>query len=337
DCYRLVDNTSDTIVIDGIEYDLNEIPSEITRVLDNGNLKWLDTKNVACDSKNGDTCNSLCIVKDITESKSKEMEIEKLRLDFFTNLSHELRTPINLILSSLQVLELKKSDNKEEDYKFYRKYLKIIKQNGFRLLKLVNNLIDSTKLDSGSFSYNPKNMNIIKCVEDICLSVCDFAKHNNIELIFDTDVEEKIISFDMDDLERILLNLISNAIKFSKEDGSILVSIDTSDLNEVKISVKDDGIGIPNDKLDVIFNKFEPVKSKMKNEREGSGIGLSLVKSLVQMHNGRIEVKSKVGQGSEFMVFLPNKLTENEVIIKEEKNIAFNNVYNMEVEFSDIY
>lgn len=287
--------------------------------------------------KEDDIYSKVYIVKDTTNKNMVEIDIEKMRMDFLTNLSHELRTPINLIISSLQVLGLKIEDLDNEHEEFFRKYTNIIKQNGYRLLKLVNNLLDSKKIDSGQFSYTPQNNDIVSYIEDICISVQDFAKLNNIELIFDTDVEEKIIAFDKDNIERIILNLLSNSIKFNDKNGYILVSVKTNEHGKVKISVKDNGIGIPKGKLRTIFNKFEQVKSKMKNEREGSGIGLSLVKSLVLINGGNVEVKSKLGVGSEFIITLPDILTENEYFIKEDKSVGLKNVYNMEIEFSDIY
>ena len=167
------------------------------------------------------------------------------------------------------------------------------------------------------------------------MSVCEFIESNNLNLIFDTNVEEKIISFDPDNIERIMLNLISNAIKFNKDNGMISVEINCEE--DVKISVKDNGIGIPYDKLDTIFGRFEQVKNKMNNNREGSGIGLSLVKSLVNMHDGNISVKSKLGEGSEFIITLPDVLIEGEKPDVLEFNNNLKNITKMNVEFSDIY
>ncbi|MEG2984640.1 MAG: HAMP domain-containing sensor histidine kinase [Peptostreptococcaceae bacterium] len=284
---------------------------------------------------NSNILKKIIVVSDITQNKKLEMEIEKLRMDFFANLSHELRTPINLIISSLQVLNLKIDTLEESNVDYFTTYLNIISQNGKRLLKLVNNLIDTTKLDAGYFDYSPTNNDIIKFLEELCDSVSHFIEDNKMRIIFDTNIEEKIIGFDQDNIERVMLNLISNAIKFNKPGGEIEVSITCTD--KVKISVKDNGIGIPKNKLESIFGRFEQVKNKFKNEREGSGIGLNLVKSIIEMHNGYIEVKSKLNEGSEFIITLPDKLIENknEHIIVGEKYL--NNTNRMNVEFSDIY
>ncbi|WGX74782.1 PAS domain-containing sensor histidine kinase [Paraclostridium bifermentans] len=181
--------------------------------------KWFWARIVSLLDENGNVIKKIFVISDITQTKKGELELEKLRMDFLANISHELRTPINLILSSLQVLNLKMDLLDEELFKYFRKYLNIVDQNGKRLLKLVNNLIDTTRLESGCFSYNPKNNDIISYVENICLSVSEFVKSNNLSIIFDTDTEEKFIAFDPDNMERIILNLISNAIKFNKPGG----------------------------------------------------------------------------------------------------------------------
>ncbi|MGL5755820.1 MAG: PAS domain-containing sensor histidine kinase [Paraclostridium sp.] len=297
--------------------------------------RWFWCRVVSLLDGNSNILKKVIVISDITQNKKLEMEIEKLRMDFFANLSHELRTPINLIISSLQVLNLKIDNLDKVNMDYFNTYLNIISQNGKRLLKLVNNLIDTTKLDAGHFDYLPTNNNIINFIEEICDSVSHFIENNKMSIIFDTNAEEKIIGFDQDNIERVMLNLISNAIKFNKPGGQIEVNINCTD--KVKISVKDKGIGIPENKLESIFGRFEQVKNKFKNEREGSGIGLNLVKSIIEMHNGSIEVKSKLGEGSEFIITLPDILVsnQNQHAIVGEKYL--NNSNRMNIEFSDIY
>ncbi|GAA0091140.1 ATP-binding protein [Paraclostridium bifermentans] len=294
--------------------------------------KWFWVRIVSLLDENGNVMKKICVISDITQAKKGELEVEKLRMDFLANISHELRTPINLILSSLQVLNLKINLLDEDLFKYFSRYLNIVDQNGKRLLKLVNNLIDTTRLESGCFSYNPKNKDIINYVENICLSVSEFVKSNNLSIIFDTDTEEKIIAFDPDNMERIILNLISNAIKFNKPGGIIEVFISCKD--NIEISVKDSGIGIPEDKIDKIFERFEQVKNNSKIE--GSGIGLNLVKSLVEMNNGSIKVKSDLGKGSRFSIVLPNTLVKDCSKYSYENSDCINNESQISVEFSDI-
>ena len=271
--------------------------------------------------------------RDVTHRR----EIEKMQQEFFANISHELRTPLNLIFGSLQLI---KSVEKEalEKRNSLNKYIDIIDQNSKRLLKLVDNLIDSTRMKCGYYEYKPKNYDIVSFVENISMSVADFAKQNNIDLIFDTDVEEKIMAFDLEKLERIMLNLLSNSIKYNKAQGQIEVLL--NDCNDTfVIRVKDTGVGIPSDKLMYIFERFRQVENTFNKSTKGSGIGLSLVKDLIEIQGGTIEVKSELGVGSEFIIKLPVKILSDDSNIDK---VYFNNDYHdlvkrMNIEFSDIY
>jgi signal transduction histidine kinase len=208
-----------------------------------------------------------------------------------------------------------------------------MKQNTFRLIRIVNNIIDTTKYDSGYLNISMHNQNIVSIVEEITLSAGDYIRNRGITLVFDTNIEEKIIAVDADKIERIMLNLLSNSIKFTDEGGSISVNIyDKGD--SVEISVKDTGIGIPEEKQNIIFDRFVQVDKTFKRNREGSGIGLSLVRMLAEMHGGTVSVRSKIGEGSEFIIMLPANL------IEEENDCAFtteSKVDKINIEFSDIY
>ena len=280
--------------------------------------------------------------KDMKEKSrllSEANEYEKLRTEFFANISHELRTPINVILSSIQLLDLKvKNINTLSEYKEeYKKYPAILKQNCYRLLRLINNLIDVTKIDSGYFNLNLINANIVTIVEDITLSVVDYTENKGISLTFDTNVEERILACDPDKIERIILNLISNAVKFTEPGGNILVNL-TDNGEDIIISVRDTGIGISKDKLKVIFDRFIQVDKSLARNREGSGIGLSLVKSLVEMHKGVIIAKSELNKGSEFIITLPCYLMdENNNTIDSNNHVIQGNLEKTNIEFSDIY
>jgi signal transduction histidine kinase len=228
------------------------------------------------------------------------LKYDKMKTEFLANISHELRTPLNVMLSGLQLIDLHRANGdiifKNHDISDKVGY---IKQNGYRLLRLINNLIDVTKIESGFFQLHRENKNIVQVVEDITLSIAEYIKLKGINLIFDTNEEEKILAVDCDKIERIMLNLLSNAVKFTPEKGTIFVNVLCED-NNVKISVKDNGIGIPKDKQNFIFDRFTQVDSSLSRNREGSGIGLSLVKSLVELHHGKIYLDSEVGKGSTF-------------------------------------
>lgn len=272
------------------------------------------------------------------ERQLEEAKInDRLKTEFFSNISHELRTPLNIILSTLQLLNLYVNDgsifSSDRDI---NKYFKIMKQNCYRLIRLVNNIIDITKIDSGFLQPKMENLNIVAIVENITLSVADYISSKGINLTFDTDVEEKVTALDPEKIERIMLNLLSNAVKFSNEGSDILVEI-KDEVDIVKIIVKDTGIGLEKDKLDVIFERFAQVDKSLTRNHEGSGIGLSLVKSLVQMHDGTIEVESEYGKGSIFIISLPVRIFQNDSVKTDIVEIEAVHVEKVNIEFSDIY
>jgi len=283
------------------------------------------------------------LIKKAEENKKKMdemMEYDKIKTEFLANISHELKTPINVILGSLQLADKYEDDFISNPYKF-QKLVRTMKQNCFRLLRLINNLIDITKIDSGYFNINLQNADIVKVIEDITLSVANYIENKGVELIFDTNVEEKIMAFDPEKLERILLNLLSNALKFTSKEDRIEVNIFDKG-NEIVIEVKDTGIGIPNEQQAIIFDRFIQVDKSLTRDNEGSGIGLSLVKSLVEMHQGKITLESKYGEGSNFIIKIPSNI----IVEDNESNIqqsVQNNKYEditiekVRIEFSDIY
>jgi signal transduction histidine kinase len=182
-----------------------------------------------------------------------------------------------------------------------------------------------------------KNGDVIVTVENITMSVAEYIESKNRNLIFDTDVEEKVMAFDSDKIERIMLNLLSNAIKFTSPNDTITVTIQDK-IDNIIIIVEDTGIGIPEDKLNTIFDRFIQVNKTFTREREGSGIGLSLVKSLVDMHNGKIYVESVEGAGSKFIIELPVQLVyeDEDYGVQLEPNLD-GQIERINVEFSDIY
>ena len=303
-----------------------------------------------CFIHNGYTMSQV-IVKDITKRKQEEklrkqaqsklneaIEHNKLTTEFFANISHEFKTPLNIILGSFQLLimDLKQKQAKSHSKNSYKK-IKIMQQNCYRLLRLVNNLIDITKIDSGYFKLNPNNYNIISLIQNITLSVADYIQDKNIKLIFDTNVEEKIVFFDPNAIERIMLNLLSNAVKFTDPGGVIQVTVQSKE-GKIYISVKDNGIGIPESKKSIIFDRFRQVDKLLTRKREGSGIGLSLVKSFVEMHGGNVFVKSKHQVGTEFILEFPIIISE-EASYRNNGNTEFCHEYfeRINIEFSDIY
>jgi signal transduction histidine kinase len=274
-----------------------------------------------------------------TEELQETVEYEKLRAAFFANISHELRTPLTVIFSAEQMLNLiiKKEDFPQGKAKDMKMYMDVIRQNCYRLIRLVANLIDITKIDAGYFSVNLKNCDIVKVIEDITLSVAKFIETRGINLIFDTDCEELIAACDPDKIERIMLNLLSNAVKFTPNGGCIYVNVRTEQ-DIISIHVKDTGIGIPENMKESIFERFIQVDKSISRNHEGSGIGLSLVKSLINLHNGNISLNSQEGKGSEFIIQLPKVILDYHEKIEEFDFVSEKqNVEKINIEFSDIY
>ncbi|MFL0198851.1 sensor histidine kinase [Clostridium sp. WILCCON 0269] len=258
----------------------------------------------------------------------------KMQEEFTANISHELKTPLNVIYSTVQLFNMYCSNGSLDERKdSIIKYIESIKQNSYRLAKLVNNIVDISKIDAGYFELNLSNNNIVEVVEEIVMSVTNYTDNKGMNIIFDTDIEERIISCDVEKIERLVLNLISNAIKFSNEGDGILVAIKNA--NEfVEISVKDTGIGIENKHLDIIFDRFKQVNKSLSRNAEGTGIGLNLVKSIVELHGGRIYVESELGKGSKFTVVLPVQKVIQENVLSSNK--IRNRSDSIQIEFSDI-
>ncbi len=275
------------------------------------------------------------------EDKNRDLErayqMESIKMEFFANISHEFRTPLNIILSALQLIQYGMAEHKlSPENERHLRHLRSVKQNAFRLLRLVNNLIDITKLDSGYLKIYPSNCDIINLVENITQSVAQYIEGKGINLIFDTDVEEKILACDTDMIERIMLNLLSNAVKYTDKGGTIKVTI--QDLcDTIRISIMDTGVGIAEDKLDMIFERFVQGDRPLNRRCEGSGIGLSLVKSLVELHKGRIYANSTVNKGSEFTFELPVVVMDQSAQFQGVEPSNEERIHKINVEFSDIY
>jgi signal transduction histidine kinase len=319
----------------------NKVPScfNIRKVLVTGEEKYFKIVGQPLFGLNNQIVELIGIAIDITEEVKAKNQMEKnlkIQEEIFANISHELKTPLNVIFSTAQLFELYlKSDSITANINKISRGVNIIKQNCYRLTKLISNIVDISKIDSGYFELNLSNENIVNITEDIVQSVSEYIKGKGLSITFDTNTEEKIIACDADKIERIILNLISNAIKFSNPGGSIFVNI----LNKghiVEIEVRDTGIGIDQKYLDNIFERFHQVDKSLSRNAEGSGIGLSLVKSIVELLDGKISAESIVGEGSTFKIELPARTVEIPTYIDKNKPIN-SNVERINIEFSDIY
>ncbi|AOR24107.2 histidine kinase [Clostridium taeniosporum] len=244
--------------------------------------------------------------KVLTEEIKKEVESrmveERIRTEFLSSISHDLKTPINVIYSSIQVQRIYSNKN---DIKSLEKYNSISKMNCISLIKLTNNLIDMSKINSNFLMPNLEKINVIETTEDIVTSLVDYAQSNNVEIIFNTNTEESYLQLDYEFLQRIILNLISNSIKYTLNNGKIIIDIlDKED--KVKIYIIDNGCGMSEEFIKEAFCKYSMDKYA-KNAKNGTGIGLYVVKKLVELQSGEIDIKSKLGNGTKITITFPKE------------------------------
>lgn len=285
----------------------------------------------------------ICIILSFIKDKKNlkhAVEIESLKTEFFANLSHEFKTPLNIILSTVQlVMNYIEVNNEYPNYNMFNKCLSNIKQNSYRILKIANNLIDMSKIDGNFYSINMGNYNIVEVVENIVQSLAEYMKDNKRNIIFDTMEEEIITACDPDQIERIILNVLSNAMKFTSHGGNIYVDMEVNDrCNKVIIKISNDGEKINFEDRLRIFERFTQSESLLTRRAEGTGIGLTLVKSLVKLHNGEVYVNTEFEEGTQFCIELPirkikkfknNNVREKSIVSKVEKfNIEFSDIYN---------
>ena len=233
------------------------------------------------------------------------LEVEKSKNNYFINLSHELRTPLNVINSIEQLIRSFCRSDKELTKSKLEKYMDIMKSNTNRLLNLINNIMDKSKIENGKYKINKSQCDIVYIVEEATLTLKESIESSGIELIFDTDVEEKIINCDKYDIERCIVNLVSNAHKFTPNGGRISVTIKNLN-NSVEITVEDTGIGIEKKYHDTIFDRYSQVVDKNNENKSGTGLGLAITKHIIDLHNGKIYLESEPNKGSRFILAIPD-------------------------------
>lgn len=254
-------------------------------------------------------------------------ELPKNNDQFLLNIIHDLRSYLNVITSAAQFMEHNYKDDKN------LKCIEIIKRNSFKMLKLINNLIDSNKIKNNYYKLNKKNIDIVPMLENTISCVEKFASERNIRLVFDTNEEECIMAIDPEAIDRVVMNLLSNAIKFSNENSEIYINLLVKD-KEIELSFKDEGCGISKEEKERVFERF--YQGKNNDNIEGSGIGLNLCMLFVKVHGGKLLLESEINKGSIFTVILPRKIEENIETIKEGSNLINKN-QEIEIEFSDTY
>ena len=245
----------------------------------------------------------------ILESK-RIQELDKLKTKFFTNLSHEFRTPLSLILTPAEHLI---SDTKEP---VLLGHYKIIQRNARRLLKLINQLLDVKNIDKGALAYHSSEGDFVQFIKESTLDFNELSEDQHIELDFTSNMTSLQAEFDSDKVEKILFNLLSNAFKFTPEGGKISVILEvfqnSEELANVELRVSDSGVGISPENQKKIFDRFFTTEGHQEKLNQGSGIGLSLAQDFAQLMNGKIEVISELGKGSTFLFTMPIQLIQTE-------------------------
>lgn len=296
-----------------------------------------------CPMASGYAC--MFVIQDITERIIQQQKQElaakadeyqrrnRVLTDFFTSISHEFKTPLTLILNMIELTEMR---IKPIDFNHNEKVLRnltVMRQNAHRLLRLIANLLDVTKMDAGFMRVNYQIVDLPQWISTIMQSVEDFAAQRGIQVTFRDESELQFIPMDSEKLDRIMLNLLSNAIKHTSKGGHIDIIL--SDLaGSLQIVVQDDGEGIPEGKQSEVFNRFYQVNTSLTRNSEGTGIGLALTKSLVDLLHGRIWFTSEPGKGTIFFVELPVIEVREDELLPAMDGLALNR--KVEMEFSDI-
>ena len=211
-------------------------------------------------------------------------------------------------------------------------HTRLVKQNCYRLIRLLNNIEYVSRIDNGTCTLELRKCDIVKLLENIVKISKTYTDKKGIDISFKSEVNKKILSLDIDKVEKIILNILSNAIKFTDTGGRIDINLYMEN-EQVCISIKDTGIGIPKDKTEVIFENFEQLDTTLSRGCEGTGMGLSVVKKLANLNNIKINVESELNKGSEFIITLPNNIVSKNIKLQDK----FAQDEKIDIEFSDIY
>ncbi len=254
------------------------------------------------------------LVHERTEEIKKQAEeineLYEVKNRFLANISHELRTPLTLILGPVEQLLSAITENTQ------KKQLTWVHQNSKKLLKLINQLLDLSKIEAGKLELQTKQQDLVKFCKYICSAFESLAKQKKVNLIFESSMDQLEVFFDAEKMEQVLNNLLNNALKFT-EKGQVKVTIEMAENVQesfAKITVQDSGIGIRDKQLPYIFDRFYQADQGEDTFYKGTGIGLALCKELVELHSGRIEASSVIGKGTTISIFLPfeKSFIENE-------------------------
>jgi len=251
------------------------------------------------------------VTQELEEKNKKLRELDQMKMRFFSNVSHELRTPLTLIIGPLEQLIQDRSKMDPAPL------LRAMESNAHRLLRQVNTILDFTKADAGKLICHYKNGNLGTILSELVQASIPYSRQKNIELTISGTDEIPDSSIDVEKVETISANLISNALKFTPDKGKINICVG-KDQDSIWFEVQDTGMGIPEEKIEQIFERFLQVEDKHSRRNEGTGLGLAMVRELTLLHGGKINVQSKIGEGSTFRVELPMKPVPSTVDRREK-------------------
>lgn len=268
---------------------------------------------------------SIQLEKELNRIKEKN----KFKTEFLSNVAYDIKKPINKIFeTNNNLIENKGKYNSEN----INNHTRLVKQNCYRLIRLLSNVEYVSRIDNGTCTLELRKCDIVKLVENIVKISKTYTDKKGIDISFKSEVNKKILSLDIDKVEKIILNILSNAIKFTDTGGKIDINLYMQN-EQVCISIKDTGIGIPKDKTEVIFENFEQLDTTLSRGCEGTGMGLSVVKKLANLNNIKINVESELNKGSEFIITLPNNIVSKNIKLQDK----FAQDEKIDIEFSDIY
>jgi protein-histidine pros-kinase len=238
----------------------------------------------------------------LEEENRRIQEANRLKNEFVASMSHELRTPLNGIIGFSEFLIDEKAGPLVAAQK---EYLNDVLNSGRHLLQLINNILDLAKIEAGKMELNREEFNVGAVVDEVCAGIKPTAQKKAITIERDLRDEAKPVLLDKQKFKQILFNLLSNAIKFTNEGGMVSVKVYIQDGTNLALEVHDNGIGIKKEDFHRIFQEFEQLDSSHSRRYEGTGLGLALVKKMVEIQNGRIEMRSEYGKGTTFVITLP--------------------------------
>lgn len=261
--------------------------------------------------------NLLEVNEKLKDSNDKLQELDRAKTNFFENISHELRTPLTLILGPIESII---SGDFGENLYYKDEIFKSMRISSARLLKLINNLLDFSKIEAGKMPLNKKRVNISEALKFYVDTVRPSAQGRDLAIVFRDNTNGTVAWVDKDLFEKAIFNLVSNAMKFTPAGGKISIELDCSESYFI-VTVKDTGIGIPEDKIGKIFERFSQLDSSYSRRYEGTGIGLAFTREIVELHKGNVEVNSKVNKGSTFILRFPLGKGEEDHLLDQIEDI----------------